>query len=230
MKRFYEVASAVPVEDGWALTLDGREVKTPAHARLRLPNAALANAAAAEWSRQGKVLKPLTMPLTGFAYAAVDRIAPDPQGFAATLSRFVESELLCYRADGPVPLVRRQSEEWDPLLGWAAARYDISFIVTSGVIHKPQAVATLARVGAAYAAFNSFQLAALHPVVTICGSAIIGLAVAENHLDADQAFAAGQLDELWQAEQWGTDPLALASLAERRAALDNAIDLLRLLA
>ncbi len=65
--------------------------------------------------------------------------------------------------------------------------------------------------------------------MTICGSAVIGLAVAERHLTAAQAFAAGQLDELWQAEQWGTDPLAAASLASRRAALDDAVRLLDLL-
>ena len=179
--------------------------------------------------RQGETLDPRQMPLTGFAYAAIDRVAPDRPAFAADLARFAETELLCYRADAPAPLVARQAEEWDPLLAWAAGRYDVAFTVTAGILHTLQPPATMARINAAFAALDAFRLAALHPVVTICGSALIGLAVSERHLDADAAFAAGQLDELWQAEKWGIDPLAAASLAARRAAVDTAVEFLDLI-
>ena len=194
-----------------------------------MPTPRLAAAIAAEWAAQGETLRPETMPLTGFAYAAIDRVAPDLAGFAASLAAFAETDLLCYRADAPPALARAQADVWDPLLAWARARFDVGFFVTAGIVHAAQPPATLARIGAAFAAFDPFRLAALHPVVTICGSALIGLAVAEGHLTAAQAFAAGQLDELWQAAQWGTDPLAAASLASRRAALDDAVRLLDLL-
>lgn len=230
MKRFYTDATAIAVGDGWTVALDGRPVRTPGRAALDLPTAALADAVAAEWEAQGDVLKPATMPLTGFAYAAIDRVAPDRATFAASLAAFVESDLLCYRADGPPALIARQAEVWDPLLAWARARYDVGFFVTAGIVHAAQPAATLGRIGAAYAAFDVFRLAALHPVVTIAGSAVIGLAVAEGRLDADAAYAAGQLDELWQAEQWGRDPLAAAAQAERQASLAAAVRLLGLLA
>ena len=230
MKRFYTAATAVADGDRWQVALDGKPVRTPGRVPLDLPTAALAEAVAGEWSAQGDVLKPETMPLTGFAYAAIDRVALDPVAFALGLAAFAESELLCYRADAPPPLVAAQAAGWDPLLAWARARYDVGFFVTAGIVHAAQPPATLARIAAAFAAFDAFTLAALHPVVTICGSAVIGLAVAERHLTAPQAFAAGQLDELWQAEQWGSDPLAAASLANRRAALDDAVRLLDLLA
>lgn len=225
MKRFYRTATA----NGLSIALDGKPARTPGRAALDLPTPALAAAVAAEWAAQSDVLRPETMPLTGFAYAAIDRVAPDVAGFAAGLAAFAETELLCYRAEGPAALVARQAAGWDPLLGWARRRYDVDFMATTGIVHTAQPPATLARIGAAFAAFDTFTLAALHPVVTICGSAVIGLAVAERHLDAAAAFAAGQLDELWQAEQWGSDPLAAASLASSRAALDDAARLLDLL-
>jgi chaperone required for assembly of F1-ATPase len=229
MKRFYTDAAALAIDGGWTVALDGRAIRTPAKAAFVVPTIALAAAAAAEWGSQGEVLDPRQMPLTGFAHAAIDRAAPDRPAFAADLARFADTELLCYRADEPAPLVARQSAVWDPLLGWAAARYDVGFTVTAGIVHTLQPPATMARIGAAFAALDAFRLAALHPVVTICGSALIGLAVAERHLDAEAAFAAGQLDELWQAEKWGIDPLAAASLAARRAAVDTAIEFLDLL-
>lgn len=230
MKRFYSEVTPVAGDGDWTVALDGKPVRTPGRAPLLLPNRPLAEAVAAEWAAQEGTVKPATMPLTGFAYAAIDRVAPDAAGFAASLAAFAETELVCYRADGPAPLVERQGRVWDPLLAWARARYDIGFFITAGIVHAAQPPATLARIRAAYAAFDPFTLAALHPVVTICGSALIGLAVAEGQLTAEAAFDAGQLDELWQAEQWGQDPLAAASLAARRAALDDAVRLLSLLA
>ena len=229
MKRFYTEVTVVSEPGGWGVHLDGKPVRTPARVPLLVPTVALADAVAAEWAVQIATIVPVTMPLTGLANAAIDRIAPDVACFAGELTRFAESELLCYRAENPAPLVARQAAMWDPLLAWATARYDIVFAVTSGIVHVAQPPATLVRLGMAFASFDPFRLAALHPVVTICGSAVIGLAVAERRLDGNQAWAMGQLDEIWQTEQWGEDPLATASREARQGGLAAAVKMLALL-
>jgi chaperone required for assembly of F1-ATPase len=137
--------------------------------------------------------------------------------------------LLAYRADHPALLVAHQAAAWDPWLAWAQQRYDIAFNLVTGIIHQPQPPATLARIALAYRAFDAFRLAALNPVVTISGSAVIGLAVADNAMQADAAWTIGHLDELWQAEQWGKDPLAEAGHKERQGDLAAAVAMLRLL-
>lgn len=229
MKRFYTEVTVASEPGGWGVHLDGKPVRTPAQVPLLVPTVALADAVAAEWAVQIATIVPVTMPLTGLANAAIDRIAPDVARFAGELTRFAESELLCYRAENPAPLVARQAAMWDPLLAWATARYDIVFAVTSGIVHVAQPPATLVRLGMAFASFDPFRLAALHPVVTICGSAVIGLAVAERRLDGNQAWAMGQLDEIWQTEQWGEDPLATASREARQGGLAAAVKMLALL-
>lgn len=213
MKRFYKQAEAAP--DGGIL-LDGRPVRTPARALLALPNALLAEAVASEWQMQGEEIDPAAMPLTGLANAAIDRVAPDPAAFAAGLARYAESDLLCYRAEGPASLVARQAAAWDPLLDWARARYDVHFAVTAGIVHTPQPPATIARLGEAVSARTPFALAGLSPLVTIAGSLVIALAVAEGAVVAEEGFAAAMIDEQWQAEQWGEDALALEALESRR--------------
>ena len=228
MKRFYTMAT-VTGTGPFGVALDGRPVRTPARAALAVPTQRLAAAMAGEWNGQGAQVLPRTMPLTGLANAAIDRVVPDAPGFADGLARFVENELLAYRADEPPALVARQAAAWDPWLAWARQRYDIDFALVTGIIHRAQPPATLARLTAAYRAFDAFSLAALNPVVTISGSAVIGLAVAEAVMDADEAWVVGHLDELWQAEQWGKDPLAEAGHRERQADLATAVDFLRLL-
>ncbi len=228
MKRFYKQA-AVTGDGPFGVALDGRPLRTPSRAALAVPTLALAEAIAGEWNAQGEEIHPRTMPLTGLSNAAIDRVAPDPTAFADGLSVFAENELLAYRADHPPVLVAHQAAHWDPWLAWARARYDIDFTLVAGIIHLAQPPATLARLAAAYRAFDSFRLAALNPIVTISGSAVIGLCVAAGEMDAATAWAIGHLDELWQAEQWGKDPLAEAGHKERQGDLAAAVAMLALL-
>lgn len=216
MKRFWKSAATVPVDGGFAIELDGRRVKTPARAELIAPGRALANAIAAEWNECGEQVDPGGMPLTGLANAAIDRVAPDRDEFAAGLARYAESDLTCYRAEGPATLVARQTESWDALLAWARRRYDVDFECVSGVMHVAQPAETVRKLGHAVATLDPFQLAGLSPLVTIGGSLIAGLAVLEEMMPAEDAWEAVSLDDRWQLEQWGDDPEARAALDARR--------------
>lgn len=217
MKRFYTDVAVVPADGGWTIQLDTRPVRTPARAPLALPTPALAAAVAAEWRGQGENVDPATMPMTGLANAAIDHVASNPADFAAGVARYAQSDLLCYRADGPEALVARQAAAWEPLLDWARARYDVAFAVTQGIIPVPQPDETLTRLGAAVTALDPFRLTGLSTLVTLSGSLICGLAVAEGGHDPVSVWRAAEIDEAWQVEQWGEDAEAAARSARRAA-------------
>jgi chaperone required for assembly of F1-ATPase len=214
MKRFYKT---VTVAAGNRILLDGRPVKTPGRADLAAPTQGLAEAIAAEWSEQGATIDPRAMAMTGLANAAIDRIGPEREAFARGLAVYGESDLLCYRAEGPAPLVARQGERWDPILAWAAERYEVGFETASGVMHKRQPAATVERLRRAVLARDPFALAGLSHLVTVSGSLLVALALAEGAIDLDSAWAAATLDEEWQAEAWGADAEAEKALGQRRA-------------
>jgi chaperone required for assembly of F1-ATPase len=226
VKRFYTLAA---VGEDRRILLDGRPVKTPGRRDLVLPTFLLAEALADEWNAQGDAIDPRAMPLTGLANAALDRVAPDAAAFARGLAAFGESDLLCYRAAGPASLVALQSARWDPILAWAQQRYDVVLELVSGVIHMKQPAETIARLGAAVAARDCFALAGLSPLVTISGSLLIALALAEGAIGLAEAWAAASLDEQWQAGQWGEDAEAVAALAGRRRDFEAAARFLALL-
>jgi chaperone required for assembly of F1-ATPase len=229
MKRFYKEAAAVPADGGFAVLLDGRAVKTPGRQALRVSTETLGRAIAGEWNGQGEEIDPRTMPLTGLANAAIDRVAPDPEAFARGLARYGESDLLCYRAEGPQPLVRRQAETWDPLLDWARGRFAVEFEIVVGVMHRPQPERTVAALAEAVRAGDAFHLTGLSPLVSVSGSLIVALALAEGAIGLEQAWTAATLDEAWQAEQWGYDPLAAAAHDARRRDFDSGYLFLTLL-
>lgn len=226
MKRFWK---QVTVEPSNGIALDGKPMRTPGRAPLALPTPQLAEAVAGEWRAVGETIDPRAMPLTGLANAAIDRVAPDPAAFAAGLAAYGESDLLYYRAEDPPELVARQQAAWDPLLDWARGRYDVHFEPTAGVMHRAQPEATVARLGEAVAALDPFRLAGLSPVVTIGGSLVAALALLESAADADAIWRAAHVDEDWQAEQWGEDPLATQAREARRAEFDAGVRFLGLL-
>lgn len=214
MKRFY---TDVSVANDGGILLDGRPVRTPARVPLIVPYPDLAARIADEWRGQGDRIEPRSMPLTGLANAAIDRVSPDPASFAGALARYAETDLLCYRAAEPPELVARQIAVWNPIIEWTGHRYDCAFALATGIVHVAQPPETVARLSIAIAAYSPFALAALSPIVTIAGSLIIALALAEGEIDAADAFDAAHLDELWQEEQWGADHFAAQARDARRA-------------
>jgi chaperone required for assembly of F1-ATPase len=225
VKRFWK---DVTIEPGNGLALDGRPVRTPGRAALAVPTRGLAEAIAEEWRAVGDTLDPRAMPLTGLANAAIDRIAPDPAVFAAGLAKYGESDLLYYRADEPAALVDRQAAAWDPLLEWAQHRYDVHFERVTGVMHRAQPEATIARLSEAVAALDPYRLAGLSPIVTISGSLVAALALIEDAATPEAVWQAAHVDEDWQAEQWGEDTLATQAREVRRAEFDAGVRFLGL--
>lgn len=229
MKRFWTAVQRIEQDGGLAILLDGRPVRTPARRPLLLPGAALGDAVAAEWAAVEGEVRPGTLPLTGIANAAIDIVAPDVPAFAAMIARYAETDLTCYRADGPQPLVARQVAAWEPPLKAVEAHHGLLFRRTVGVTPVSQPETTLARVQAILEALGPWRLAALQPIVAITGSLVLGLALLQGALRADTCFDAGHLDEDWQAEHWGVDEEAAAQQAARRIDFMAAAEFLRLL-
>lgn len=229
MKRFYDTADATRTSDGWAIALDERPVKTPGRKSLAVPSRKLADAIAAEWAGQEEEIDPVSMPLTGLANAAIDRVEPHRENFAAELAQYGETDLLCYRADSPAELIANQCEAWDPLLEWAADRFGVEFETTTGIVHSPQPDDTIAKLKAATDGFDAFRLAGLSPLVRIGGSLVAALALAENAFDEDTIWSATRIDEDWQASQWGEDEEAIEARDARRREFSAGKRFLRLL-
>jgi chaperone required for assembly of F1-ATPase len=85
------------------------------------------------------------------------------------------------------------------------------------------------RLSDAVAAQPAFALAPMSPLVTITGTLVGALALAEGAVDADALWNAAHVDEDWQAEQWGEDSLATQTRAYHRRDFDAAVRFLSLL-
>lgn len=219
--RFYETAGCRKEEGGFVLTLDGRPVRTPARHPLIFPSRVLAERAVAEWQVQQEYIDPAGMPLTRLANSIIDGVAQALPEVAADIAKFLGSDLLFYRADGPERLVERQHAQWDPILGWALEKHGARFFLSEGVVFVVQPEASIAAMRQVIPA-SAWPLGAAHVITTLTGSALIALALVEAAIAPDAAWTAAHVDEDWNQDLWGHDEVALARRAARRAEFDAA--------
>ncbi len=228
VKRFWQAANVAKTDGGWQVELDGRVVRTPAKALLRLPTRALAEAIAAEWDAQEQKLDPLSMPLTRSANAAIDKVTPQFDDVVEVIAAYGETDLCCYRAAAPEHLRSLQAEAWDGLLAWSRDELGAPLIQATGIVPVLQPEASLERLRARVRGCDPFALTALHDLVAISGSLLIGLAALEARFGVEDLWQRSRVDEFFQESQWGVDEEAAEAAEQKRAAFLRAAHFHRL--
>ena len=220
MKRFYKLVSVHREPNGWAIHLDGRPVRTPMRKTLLAPSESLAQEIVKEWSDQEEEIVPNSMPITQILSTQVDRVSEQREDMSQILFKYLDTDLLCYRADPEPPSVApKQEETWDPWLKWFQGFYAVALKTTTDL-------AALSQPGRAHdivqdkikamddARFNVLQL-----VVSASGSLVLGLAFVEGQASPEQVLQAARVeenskDEIYNARKYGRDPMLEAKDSE----------------
>jgi chaperone required for assembly of F1-ATPase len=227
-KRFYASAGVAEADGGFAVTLDGKPIRTPSGRIVTVPVREIADRIAAEWEAQREIIAPLSMPLTRFANSVVETVGDRAELVRDDVAKYLHSDLLFYRAGHPEALVAREAAHWDGVLFWAAEEFGAHFILAEGIVHVRQPEQA---VEAARAALPSdpWSIAALHVVTTLTGSALLALALFHRARDPDSVWAAAHVDEDWNADTWGVDEEVAARRAARLVDFKAAVAILQAL-
>jgi chaperone required for assembly of F1-ATPase len=228
-KRFYQTAGVTEEGGVFHVVLDGRAVRTPARKPLVAPVRELAEALAAEWQAQTDVIDPARMPLTRLANSIIDGVSGQENAVAEDVLKYLGSDLLFYRAEGPQSLVERQSENWDPLITWARNELCARFVLAQGVVHVAQPRDAIDAARRALPG-DAWRIGAVHSVTTLTGSALLALALAADAASPHSVWRAAHVDEDYNMENWGRDEQAMARRDFRQAEFNAAALILRLLA
>ncbi len=227
-KRFYKKVTIAETAGGYDIRLDDRVLKTPLKRNFTVPTRKMAQAIADEWDAQQTHVNPATMIVTRLANTAVDRVHGDETRIVSELADFAASDLVCYRAGSPDPLVRRQAAHWDPVLAWVKSALGVQFVCVKGIVHHAQPDTAIAAIADALSNETRFRLTAIHNMTTLTGSTLIAMMVGSDALPGEEAWAAAHVDEDWQSEQWGRDDEAEARRAERKQDFESTVKFLRM--
>ncbi|MEM6903447.1 MAG: ATP12 family protein [Pseudomonadota bacterium] len=219
MKRFYRQAGLEEVAGGLNIVLDGRQVMTPTQQPLTVPSRALATAIAAEWDAQGDAVDMASMPMTGLGFAVLDHVAPNRDGIITQLRGYAETDLLCHFEDGDAGLMARQTASWQPVLDWARDTLELPLQPTTGIMPAAQDPTVVSGYGERLEAFDDWHLTGVSQAVSLTGSILLGLALIMREIGVKAAHQASLVDELYQAERWGSDEGAAVRRGQLQADL-----------
>ncbi len=200
-----EAVSILEAEGRYQVQVDGCPVSDSARNPLTLPTSELAEAIAKEWQLSRKEVQPGEMRFTKLAVKAASITDSVRSTMLATIVKYGETDLLCYRSRGPKELVVRQERLWQAPLDWLECCLCIKLICTDGILPIQQDPKEIAKLNSVIASANVYGLAALHTVTMITGSAIIAIALSKDRMTALEAWSAGFLEELYRSEHWGED-------------------------
>ena len=204
-KRFWKTVEVVEANGGFMATLDGRTVRTPGKSALVVPTREMADRIAEEWEAQVDKVDPTTMPWTRSANSAIDKLSVQRAEVEDHLIGYAGTDLLSYRAEGPDGLIARQANSWDPILDWIAQRHSVRLLTTFGVMPVTQTDDALRVLRNVMHEMSDFAITGFHDLVTLSGSYVLAVSVADGFLNAGAAWDASRIDEEWQNEQWGRD-------------------------
>lgn len=214
-RRFYTSVAISEAEPGFAITLDQRTAKTPNKSMLVVATKALAQAIADEWDAQENEIHAETMPLTRLANTVIDAVIGKEAAVRYDIVTYAGTDLVCYRAETPAGLVAAQARAWDGVLVWAADALGAHFNVTSGILYIRQPETCTVRVAAQLEHRDAWELAAIHQMTTLTGSALLALACSADAMTEQEAWQAAHVDEDWQISRWGEDAEAAKRRRER---------------
>lgn len=102
-------------------------------------------------------------------------------------------------------LIARQEEEWAPLLKWAQQELDAQMVTTHGLNVPEENKASGYKLKKFMEGLSDKELVAFYAAALNMRSVLLAAALVKGRINAEQAFKAAYLEELWQSENWGTD-------------------------
>jgi chaperone required for assembly of F1-ATPase len=222
MKKFYRVAESGTAPGGFTVRLDGKNLKTPLGKSIIVGSQQLADLLAAEWHEQKDKINLSQMSFNRLVNTMIDKVQSTERSLLTqAVLKYAESDLICYFAERPAALKKRQEELWIPQIEAARQIYGADLETVSGIQYVQQSPDAIAALRRAVDSLSPVNFTALQAATGPLGSVVLALGFAEGRMTADEAFAAATVDEVYQLEQWGEDKIARDRLEALRQELET---------
>jgi ATP synthase F1 complex assembly factor 2 len=207
VKKFYDSVQVERASSGlYQLLLNGKTLKTPLGANMKIPSEGVAVAAATEWELQHDYVIPNTMPINTIVMTHLD-IDSNTERLdkVKQINRFFQTDTIRFpELESSSKLARFQQEKWKPIFDYLSSR-GVVFSQSSGGFSLPETTeAEIERVHEKIVdQYDGLKLTMLDTAAKYLKSGSIGIGLIEGVLTPEQAFEAAFVEELDQRTEWG---------------------------
>ena len=121
---------------------------------------------------------------------------------------FSLTDTLLFRNPDAVDLIEEERKVWDPIVDWAKEKMQADFKTSESLEVPVENNASLPRLQVFLESLSDKELVAFYEVSKITKSVLLAAAFVKGKVNADEAFKAAFLEEIWQADKWGHDEQA----------------------
>ena len=206
MKKFWKTVQVKENSiNSYEILLDDNILKTPLKKKLIISNAKIAEEIYKEWNQDTNLINTDDMIFYGIISTSIDKIYINRKLYIDDVLNFVDTDLICYRANKPIDLVQWQSKNWDPIISKVEKYININnkINIFKGIMPLRQDKEIHLKITLLLTKFSDLEIAILHRITNITGSIFLTLCILKNDKIKKNAFELSYLDELWQAENWG---------------------------
>ena len=204
MRKFWKtVKIKKKSSNSYEILLDENVLKTPMKKKLTIQNSKIAEEIYKEWNQDKNILDTDAMIFYGIISTSIDKISNNRILYVNEILNFIDTDLICYRAEEPNDLVQWQSKNWDPILLKVEKYINNKIDVFKGIMPLKQNKGIKFKITKFLTKFSDLEIIALHKITNITGSIFLSLCILNNDIIKENVFELSHLDELWQAENWG---------------------------
>ena len=142
---------------------------------------------------------------------------------------FLNTDLVCYRAEKNSELDKTQTRLWSPLIAFVEEKYKFIFKVTNSIIPIQQREANKGKLLRILKKLNNHELTSFYFITNFSNSNIITLNFLANNINSKNAWKVISLEEAYNLEKWGQDKEAKNKLLDKQKHFNEIIKFSQLL-
>ncbi|MBE6448295.1 MAG: hypothetical protein E7018_03240 [Alphaproteobacteria bacterium] len=151
---------------------------------------------------------------------AAQEIASYRDDIIAKLMQYAATDMLLFWGTD-ANLLEKQEKEWTPVLNWAREEFGEKYKTTKSLDVQKENLDSGKGLKSFMEKLSDKQLAAFYLAALNMRSVLLASALVKGKLNAEQAYKAAYLEELFQADAWGKDAEAEARRHERHQELSD---------
>ncbi len=140
------------------------------------------------------------------------------------IASFLNTDLMCYRAEKNSELEKIQKKIWDPLINFVESKYAFTFYTTSGVIPINQESSNREKLIKILSKLDRHQLTTFYYITNFSNSNIITLNFLANNINSKNTWKAMSIEEEYNLKKWGKDKEAWHRLLDKKKYFNEIIN------
>lgn len=203
-------------------------LKTPLGNLFQVPTLELAKAIEEEWEKDPSPLYQ-NKTITSLVASALDRVPYTREVYAKYIIQAVSQDVLLYWSESPENIVRKQEEEWLPIINKVNDSLGLS-LKPNFTLSPPSLSPVEINIAKAFLErLSDFKLVGFSHLITLTDSFSISYLVLQGILDPLEAWDVAHLHVHAQQRIWGQDEEALALEQAQRTEFLATVKFLKLI-